>query len=190
MLLMASLAVSTLATGKPPPPTGNEAFSGSPSSGTYKTNDGLLSLASNNQPQFARLCKAIGLERLLSDPRFAPGDPRKQNQAALREEFAAVFATKSADAWEAILDEARVPAVRVRRLDEALNEPQLAARGLMRPVALPSVDREVAIPTLGFKANGDVTAAQSPPPTLGQHTDEVLGALGLDVARLRVEGVV
>ena len=60
----------------------------------------------------------------------------------------------------------------------------------MRPVALPSVDREVAIPTLGFKANGDVTAAQSPPPTLGQHTDEVLGALGLDVARLRVEGVV
>ncbi len=49
MLLMASLAVSTMATGNSPPPVGNEAFSGSPSSGTYETTEGLLSLASNNE---------------------------------------------------------------------------------------------------------------------------------------------
>ena len=83
-----------------------------------------------------------------------------------------------------------MPGVRVRRMDEALNEPQLAARGLMGDVALEGLDRTVKVPSLGFKANGRVTAPQSPPPRLGQHTDEVLGALGLDVAKLRADGVV
>ena len=66
----------------------------------------------------------------------------------------------------------------------------MEARGLMQPVPLPGLNREVSIPTLGFKANGGVTAAQSAPPALGQHTDEVLAELGLDVAALRAAGVV
>ena len=189
MLLMASLAVSTMATGNSPPPVGNEAFSGSPSSGTYHTTDGLLSLAANNQAQFERPCTAIGLARLLEDERFAPGK-RKENQAALRDEFTKVFATRSAAEWEAILDEVRVPAVRVRKMHEVLAEQQLAARGLMQPMEVPSIDRTVALPTLGFKANGGVTAARSAPPRLGEHTEEVLGGLGLDLAALRAKGVI
>lgn len=189
MLLMASLAVSTMATGNSPPPVGNEAFSGSPSSGTYATTEGLLSLACNNEAQFQRLCRAIGLPHLLEDQRFSAGK-RKENQAALRAEFATAFASKPAAEWEDILDQAHVPAVRVRKMHEVLNEGQLAARGLMQPIALPGLNRQVAIPTLGFKANGGVTAAASGPPILGEHTDEVLSALGLDTAALRAEGVV
>lgn len=189
MLLMASLAVSTMETGESPPPTGAEAFSRSPSSGTYDTTDGHLGLAANNEEQFARLCLALDLGHLLDDGRFAPAN-RKANQDALRAEFSAKFATKSAAEWEDILDKARVPAVRVRKMHEVLSEGQIAARGLMQPVHLPGLNRAVAIPTLGFKANGDVTAAQSAPPALGQHTDEVLSAMGLDVATLRAEGVV
>lgn len=190
MLLMASLAVSTMATGNSPPPTGAEAFSRSPSSGTYQTADGHLGLAANNQAQFTRLCNALDLPHLLEDPRFAPGQPRKDNTDALRAEFSAKFTEKTAAEWEDILDRARVPATRVRKMHEVLSEGQIAARGLMQPTGLPGLDRQVAIPTLGFKANGDVTAAQSQPPTLGQHTDEVLGALGLDIAKLRADGVV
>jgi crotonobetainyl-CoA:carnitine CoA-transferase CaiB-like acyl-CoA transferase len=190
MLLMASLAVSTMATGNSPPPTGAEAFSRSPSSGTYDTTEGHLGLAANNEEQFARLCHALDLAHLLSDPRFAAGGPRKDNTDALRAEFSAKFATRSAAEWEDILDKARVPAVRVRKMHEVLGEGQLAARGLMQPTALPGLAREVAIPTLGFKANGGVMAAQSEPPTLGQHTAEVLGKLGLDVSKLRADGVV
>ncbi len=189
MLLMASLAVSTVATGNSPPPVGNEAFSGSPSSGTYQTTDGLLSLAANNQAQFERLCNAIGLGHLLEDERFVPGK-RKENQDDLRAEFTAVFATKPAAEWESILDEVRVPAVRVRRMHEVLGEEQLAARGLMQPVDIPSIGRTVALPTLGYKVNGGVTAAQAAPPRLGEHTEEVLGGLGLDLAALRAKGVV
>jgi formyl-CoA transferase len=190
MLLMASLAVSTMANGNPPPPTGNEAFSGSPSSGTYETQDGLLMLAANNERQFQTLCRAIGRDDLLADERFAAPPARKQNAAALRAEFAAVFRNRTAAEWEAFLDEARVPGVRVRRMDEVLNEPQLAARGLLQPVALDGIAREVALPSLGFKANGETTSPRRPPPRLGQHTDEVLGALGVDVAGLRAKGIV
>lgn len=188
MLLMASLAVSTTATGESPPPTGAEAFSRSPSSGTYDTTDGHLGLAANNEEQFTRLCLALDLGHVLDDSRFAPVN-RKANQDALRAEFSARFATKSAAEWEDILDKARVPAVRVRKMHEVLSEDQVAARGLMQPVRLPGLNREVAIPTLGFKANGGVTAAQSAPPALGQHTDEVLSDMGLDVAALRADGV-
>ena len=177
MLMMASLAVSTLATGNSPQPTGNEAFSGSPSSGTYETSEGLLSLAANNEAQFQRLCRAIGLERLLEDNRFA-AENRKANQAELRTEFAKMFASKSAAEWEAILDEARVPAVRIRKMHEVLNEPQLAARGLMQPVELTGLNRAVAVPTLGFKVNGAVTGPQSAPPRLGEHTAEVIDGGG------------
>ncbi len=190
MLLMASLAVSTMATGNPPPPTGNEAFSGSPSSGTYETRDGLLMLAANNERQFQTLCRAIGRADFLEDPRFAAPPARKQNAATLRAEFAAIFRTRTAAEWEAFLDEARVPGVRVRRMDEVLSEPQLAARGLMQPLALDGLAREVALPSLGFKANGKTVPPRHSPPRLGQHTDEVLGALGLDVAALRTKGAV
>ncbi|MCA8929063.1 MAG: CoA transferase, partial [Alphaproteobacteria bacterium] len=105
MLLMASLAVSTAATGTPPPPTGNEAFSGSPSSGTYETQDGLIMLAANNERQFQTLCRAIGRADLLEDERFAERTARKRNAPALRAEFAALFRTKTAAEWEAFLDD-------------------------------------------------------------------------------------
>lgn len=190
MLLMASLAVSTMATGTPPPPTGNEAFSGSPSSGTYETQDGLIMLAANNERQFQTLCRAIGRADLSEDPRFAAPPERKRNAAALRAEFAALFRTKTAAEWETLLDEARVPGVRVRRMDEVLAEPQLAARGLMQSLALDGLAREVALPSLGFKANGETMPPRRSPPRLGQHTDEVLGALGLDVEALRAKGAI
>jgi crotonobetainyl-CoA:carnitine CoA-transferase CaiB-like acyl-CoA transferase len=190
MLLMASLAVSTCATGVSPPPTGNEAFSGSPSSGTYETQDGLIMLAANNERQFQTLCQAIGRTELTEDPRFAAPPARKQNAAALRAEFAAIFQTKTAAEWEAFLDQSRVPGVRVRRMHETLAEPQLAARGLMQPIRLDGLDRQVALPSLGFKANGAAVPPTESPPRLGQHTEEVLGALGLNVAKLRADGVV
>jgi crotonobetainyl-CoA:carnitine CoA-transferase CaiB-like acyl-CoA transferase len=190
MLLMASLAVSTMATGQPPPPTGNEAFSGSPSSGTYQTADGLLMLAANNERQFQTLCRAIGRADLLEDPRFASPPERKENADALRAEFAALFRTRTAAEWEAFLDEAGVPGVRVRRMDEALTEPQLAARGLMQDVSLEGMPRTVALPSLGFKANGYTVGPNVSPPRLGQHTDEILGGLGLNLEALRARGVI
>lgn len=190
MLLMASLAVATTASGTAPAPTGNEAFSGAPSSGTYATRDGLVMLAANTERQFKLLCDAIGRADLLDDARFATPAARHDHVDALRAEFAAVFATRGAAEWEEILDRAGVPGVRVRRMDEVLGEPQLAARGLLQPVALNGVAREVSVPSLGFKANGQTVAPDAPPPLLGADTEAVLGALGLDLQALRAAGAI
>ena len=84
MLLMASLAVATTASGTAPAPTGNEAFSGAPSSGTYATRDGLVMLAANTERQFKLLCDAIGRADLLDDARFATPAARQDHVDALR----------------------------------------------------------------------------------------------------------
>jgi crotonobetainyl-CoA:carnitine CoA-transferase CaiB-like acyl-CoA transferase len=189
MLLMASLTVATAATGLAPPPTGNEAFSGSPASGTYATKDGMVMLAANTDPQFHRLCQAIGRADLSEDERFAAPAARRQNTATLKAAFAHVFATETAAHWETLLSEAMVPSVRIRRMDEVVAEPQLAARGLLHPITLPD-GQEIAVPSLGFKANGAVIAPDAPPPRLGADTDAVLGALGLDLDALRQAGAI
>src|SRR4030095_15323185 len=90
-------------TGENPAKTGNEAFSGAPSSGCYTTQDGLLMLAANTERQFVALCTALGRPDLATDPRFADRHIRRHNQEALRQVFATVFASKAPAAWEALL---------------------------------------------------------------------------------------
>lgn len=193
MLLMASLLTNHLISGAVPKPAGNEAFSGSPSSGTYETTDGLIMLAANNERQYAKLCQAIGRPELATDPRWAEPAARKQHIPELRAEMAKTFAAKSAAEWERILDAASVPGVRIRRLAEVLTEGQLAARGLMAPIALPTQNREVPVPTIGFKVNGEAAGPVSPPPELGEHTEAVLTELGMtvdEIHALRNAGVI
>lgn len=192
-LLMASLVVEAQATGTTPAPAGNEAFSGSPSSGTYETADGPLMLAANNERQFQRLIAAIGRGHLGDDPRFAEPSRRKINASVLRRELADAFAGATAAEWEERLNDAGVPAVRVRTFAEALQEPQVSARGLLTPVAIGEREEGIDVPTLGFKVDGGVTRPMSPPPPLGADTAEILGELGYrrgDVAVLREAGIV
>ena len=146
-------------------------------------------LAANTEPQFHRLCQAIGRADLSEDERFAAPAARRQNTATLKDAFARVFATETAAHWETLLSEAMVPSVRIRRMDEVVAEPQLAARGLLHPITLPD-GQEIAVPSLGFKANGAVIAPNAPPPRLGADTDAVLGALGLDLDALRQAGAI
>ena len=182
--LMSSLIVDYLATGAAPAPAGNEAFSGSPSSGSYQTTNGLLLLAANNERQFQRLCSAIDRVDIARDPRWAEPEPRKQNAAALRAEFAEIFRHRSAHEWETELNRAGVPAVRVRSLPEVLAEGQVDARGLFGAAPVAGTEREVRVPTLGFKAGGKVAAPGAAAPRLGQHSEAVLQELGFEAEEI------
>lgn len=193
LMLMASLMSQHLSADWVPTQNGNEAWSASPSSGAFQTADGMLMLAANNDSQFHKLCKAMGREDILSDPRWQSPDIRSQNGASLREALNQAFMADTADHWESLLEKADVPAARVRGLDEVMAEPQVRARELTTEIHIEGHERAIHIPTMSFKANGKNTPPQTPPSPLGADTEEVLQAVGLSanrIAQLRTMGVI
>ena len=193
MLLMASLVTSHLTGGWMPKPAGNEAWSQSPSSGAFETEDGLLMVAANNDKQFRALCAGLGRRDLLDDARFSSPAARQANAAELRAELVRIFHAGRALDWEKALDAAGVPAAKVRSLDEVLAESHAQTREFVRAMPWDGELREVHLPTLGFKVNGEVIAATVAPPELGGDTHAVLRDLGYseaDLHRLAAEAVI
>ncbi len=193
LLLMSSLMTSVLSAGWEPTPSGNAAWSGSPSSGAFNTTDGILMVAANNDRQFRALCKALGREDILADLRWADPQQRGQHSAALREVLDHIFSTESAAHWEELLNRGGVSSARVRGLGQVLREEQAQVRGIMAEMILPGRAAPVHVPTLGFKVNGEAVGPNTAPPTLGGDTDEVLASIGVDVQRiesLRDKGVI
>jgi crotonobetainyl-CoA:carnitine CoA-transferase CaiB-like acyl-CoA transferase len=193
MLLMASLVTNHLGTGWVPRPSGNEAWSLSPSSGAFETTDGVLMIAANNDRQFRALCRAVGCPEIADDARWRAAGSRRQNAAELRRLLAARIAGRSAAAWERIFDGAGVPAARVRSLDEVLAEDQLKVRALTVAMELPQTTATAHLPSLGFKADGAAVVPKAPPPVLGADTDSVLREIGISdraLARLRADRVI
>src|SRR5690606_26685406 len=191
MMLMASLVTSHLTGGWMPQPSGNEAWSQSPSSGAFETQDGLLMIAANNDRQFRALCAGIGRPDILEAERWREPDDRRCNAAALRAELVAILRTDTALNWERALDAAGVPAAKVRSLDETLAEEHSRTRALTKVMRWERQPQDIHLPTLGFKANGEAVGPSTPPPALGEDTHVVLSELGYsddDIRRLRENG--
>jgi CoA:oxalate CoA-transferase len=167
-----------LIAGTVPQPHGNSNFTAAPS-GTFRTGDGLLNIAANKQEQFEALARAVGREELINDPRFAKRECRKTNRAALKDILETALSAKPAREWEALFNDLGVPAGCVVTIPEALQSPQLAERDLLQTFAeVPGVEQPVTVVRAGFKLSGGQPTAASPPPRLGEHTDEVLSGLG------------
>jgi crotonobetainyl-CoA:carnitine CoA-transferase CaiB-like acyl-CoA transferase len=107
--------------------------------------------------------------------------------------IAETLRTLDADTWIERLKAAGIPAGRINSVKQAFDDPQTAARRMIETVDHPTVGALKVIGT-PFKFSGTPTAVRRAPPTLGQHTDEVLaGELGMnaaDIAALRAEKVI
>jgi crotonobetainyl-CoA:carnitine CoA-transferase CaiB-like acyl-CoA transferase len=161
--------------------------------GTYVAADGVVVMGVGNEPAWRGFCAAAGRPELASDPRFATNALRVANGAALDEELAPLFLSRTADDWLSRLEAAGIPCGRVRTVSQALESEQVRARGLLLDVEHPRLGRR---PFVGSPVvlDGAPRGSLRPPPLLGQHTDEVLAErLGLDAAAiqaLRDQGVV
>lgn len=169
-----------LIAGITPEPMGNENVTASPS-GTFKTGDGLLNIAANQQEQFNRLCEIIGRKELANDPRFVNREDRKIRRHELNREIEVALAAKSAKEWSELFNKNGVPSGEVLSIPQVLQHPQTIERDLIQRFgATPGIDRDIAVLRSGFRlASGDPQAV-TPPPVLGADTEKILIELGYD----------
>ncbi|MEJ8815671.1 CaiB/BaiF CoA-transferase family protein [Variovorax ureilyticus] len=174
-----------LVAGREPKPMGNENVTASPS-GTFRTGDGLLNIAANKQEQFEAVCHVVGRPELIQDARFSERQSRLQHRFELKAVLEEAMASKSTDEWWKLFNQADVPAGPVYSVPQALEHPQVAERGMVGTFPdAPGVGRDIRLVRTGFKVNGQAPRVDSPPPTLGQHSEEILASLGYSAADFR-----
>ena len=171
------------------PERGRERLNGGwPCYGVYETGDGGHVTLGALEPQFwANFCRLAGREDL-QPLQHAEGAGRDH----VEEELRRLFRTRTRGEWVELLHQADVCAGPVLALDEVVRDPQLVQRGLFTEVDHPKLGpvRQVAFPVRMSATPGRVV---TPPPELGEHTDEVLRGLGYDgtaIAGFRRDGVV
>jgi crotonobetainyl-CoA:carnitine CoA-transferase CaiB-like acyl-CoA transferase len=189
LMLMGSHITSYLRTGHEPKPKGNRMDRAS--SQLYEAKDAPLMIAAGNRGQHERLFRALGRPDIAEQ---SSHDEREDLYEKQTEELQKIIEQRTADEWEQYLQESHVPAGRVRRLSESLTDPQLKTRGVLhRHEKIEGVEGPVTVPLAAFKFADGGPSIETPPPRLGQHTDEVLASLGYskaEIAKLREEGAI
>ncbi len=181
--LLTYQAALLFATGNPPQRMGNRHPMIVPYE-TFDASDGAFVLAVGNDDLWRRFCRAIGLDELGRDPRFATNRDRVSAYDQLRPLLTSRLKTRSRAEWLTILESAGVPAGSVRNVEEVLADPQVEARRMVEHLMHPTVGdlRLLGVPVKLSDTPGSV---RTPPPLLGQHTASVLEHdLGLDEAAI------
>jgi crotonobetainyl-CoA:carnitine CoA-transferase CaiB-like acyl-CoA transferase len=166
---------------------------GGPGYGIYRCGDGAyINVCALQQDQFQRFCLSLELNHLADDPRFT--DARKQNE--LRHEvypiIDEVMRTRTSAEWLEILDAADVPCAPILQRAQVIDDPRIVENEYIVPVDHPKVGR-VRMMGVPIKLSMTPGSIRRPSPSLGEHTDEVLGELGYspgDIEQLRSEAVI
>ena len=189
---LANQAQAYFATGKVPARTGDQHSSIVPYQ-PFNTSDGQLIIAVGNDAQFHRLCAVLECAELALDKRFATNEDRVANRSVLSAELSARIACRSTETLQAQLRLEKIPCGKIQTLDEVFTDPQILARQMIAtlPHASLGTVRTVANP---MKFSATPIAYTRPPPTLGEHTNEVLQSeLGYSadaIDDLRARGVI
>ena len=175
--------------GVTPAALGNENMTSAPS-GTFQTADHPINIAANRDEQWEVLARHLSREDLLENPDYATREDRKRNRLALREELERSLRTRPATDWVRELNALSVPTGPVLSVPSALDDPQIAARGLIGPITMGH--EELKLAGSPIVADGVRPMPQTPPPQLGEDNEAIWSDLGLtkdQIEALEKEGV-
>ena len=180
---LANQAMNYLSTGEVPQRIGNAHPNIVPYQ-TFKTADGDIILACGNDNLFNKFCELAGCTALLADERFATNSRRVENRVVVTERLNEIFRKKTTREWVEGLEAAGVPSGPINNIAQVFEEPQVRARGMRIDLPHPTAG---TVPLVASPMRFSATPIEykMPPPTLGQHTDEILrDVLKMDAAAI------
>lgn len=140
----------------------------------YPTKDGRIVVAADGEPNWQRMCKAMGLHHLLEDPRFVDNETRVRHYDEIEALLFEVFAQKTSADWLELLIAADVPCGPINSVPDTLEMQQVKERQMISRVVLESGEALTFVASpVGPRGGRKERAA----PALGQHTNEVLAEL-------------
>lgn len=144
----------------------------------YRTRDGYIAVAPYNDQQWARFFELVGKPEMIRDPRYANTLARSECFAELYRFIEENLLSRETAEWAELFEEAELPFARVNSVADLLQDPHLSAIGYWQRVEHPT---EGSILTSGIPTKFSQTpgSIRRHAPNLGEHSDEVLGPLGL-----------
>ena len=159
---------------------------------SFKARDMHFVLAIGNDKQWGIFCKSINKPEWIDDEKYSTNAVRVNNRKVLVNHLSKLFATQNAKYWLDIFDEVGLPSGPINELDKVFENEQIKSRDMR--IELPhSIDNKVTLLNSPIKIPTSTTKPHKAPPTLGEHTEEILQEkIGVDkdtVAKLRNEGI-
>jgi len=158
--------------GETPQPLGNTHPTISPTGG-FPTRDGYIILAIGNDQHWKVFCQVVGRPEWITDPRFSSNSKRTENMSALRELLEELFSQHESDYWLSVIEKAGIPCGPVNSIEQVVRDPQIGFRNMITSVNHP-IAGEVKMSGIPIKMSRTPGGVTLPPPTLGQHSTEIL----------------
>jgi crotonobetainyl-CoA:carnitine CoA-transferase CaiB-like acyl-CoA transferase len=187
-----NIASSYFATGQRPPKRGNNHPTITPYE-PFNAADKPFIIGVGSERLWAKFVDVMGIaDSIGADPRYATNADRLQHRQELHEALEAIFVTQPAEHWLSLFRPLGIPCGPINHLDEALNDPHVQARGMVQAMQHP-VAGDIRVLGNPMHLSETPVSYRLAPPTLGQHTDEILRALGYDdetISGLRQAGAI
>ena len=190
--ILENAVVRYLITGDVPQPLGARHPAITPFE-AFESADGYVIIAIGNDGLWAKFCEHVNLPDLITDERFRTNALRTANHAELFPILAELMRQHTTSQWMQGLDAIGVPCGPINTIDKVVNHPQVLAREMIATIEH-EVTGSVGVPGLPIKLSKTPGQVETPAPTLGEHTAEILtDLLGMETAeieRLKRDGVV
>jgi glutaryl-CoA transferase len=190
---LAYQAASYLMTGKVPRRVGNAHDSIVPYQ-AFAASDSQMVVAVANDAQFVRFAAIIGLPEVAQNPEYQTNADRVRNREKLLPLIANQLRQRTGREWLTAFDEAQIPAGPINSLDAVFEDPHIATRNLLLEFLQNGNGSPVRVVGNPIRFSRTPITQQTPPPTLSEHTEEILtGLLGRSdkaIKELREKGVI